>query len=136
VGEERHHLFERGNVKPEHRVVVFQPIPYRVGGVIKLKLNVMIFRPPLQKPKHSQTTAFDSPDFRQIKHHLRNSKAASLCTILPLHSTTAMSPSFSIPKVSMMPPELQRSLQFRQNLCKVGIACGCGRSGEFNNAVT
>jgi hypothetical protein len=64
-----HHLFERNNVKPEHRVVVFQLIPNRVDGVIKLKVNVMVFRPALQKPQHSQTTTFDCSDFRQIKHH-------------------------------------------------------------------
>jgi hypothetical protein len=28
VGYKGHHLFERNNVKAEHRVVVFQPIPY------------------------------------------------------------------------------------------------------------
>src|ERR1700730_6191605 len=66
---EGHHLFECRNVKLEHRVVVFQLIPNRVDGVIKLKVNVMVFRPALQKPQHSQTTAFECCDFRQVKHY-------------------------------------------------------------------
>src|ERR1700675_745871 len=66
---EGHHLFECNNVKLEHRVVVFQLIPNRVDGVIKLKVNVMVFRPALQKPQHSQTTAFECSHLRQIKHH-------------------------------------------------------------------
>src|SRR5216683_3865247 len=66
---EGHHLFECNNVKPEHRVVVFQLIPYRVDGVIKLEANVVVFRPALQKPQHSQTTTFECSHLRQIKHH-------------------------------------------------------------------
>src|ERR1700674_2805118 len=69
VGYQGHHLFERKNVKAEHSVVVFQPIPYRVDGVVKLKLNVMVVCPALQKPQHSQTTTFDCSDFRQIEQH-------------------------------------------------------------------
>jgi hypothetical protein len=88
-----HHFFERNNVKPEHRVVVFQLIPNRVDGVIKLKVNVMVFRPALQKPQHSQTTTFDCSDFRQIKHHdsdilLRRDNLAQLQSSIASHNSS------------------------------------------------
>src|SRR6202158_2008892 len=88
-----HHLLERNNVKPEHRVVVFQLIPYRVDGVIKLKVNVMVFCPALEKPQHSQTSTFDCSDFRQIKHHdsdilLRHDNLAQLQSSIASHNSS------------------------------------------------
>src|ERR1700675_1043967 len=90
---EGHHLFECNNVKLEHRVVVFQLIPYRVDGVIKLKVNVMVFRPALQKPQHSETSTFECCDFRQIKHHdsdilFRHDNLAQLQSSIASHNSS------------------------------------------------